>query len=148
MDVVLNSLTGELLEESWRIVAAGGTLVDISKKDMLARNALPMEPFTRNASYRALDTSLPFFTDEMIARCLSQTFHLMEQGRLQPIAPVNAFGFDAIPDALRMMRGAKHLGKLVISRCVNENPRVLVSHALGLCRVILPDTDHLTTILR
>lgn len=148
IDVVLNSLTGELLEESWRIVAAGGTLVDISKKDMLARNALPMEPFTRNASYRALDTSLPSFTDDMIARCLSQTFHLMEQGRLQPIAPVTAFGFDAVPDALRLMRGAKHLGKLVISRSVNENPRVLVSHALALCQIIVPLTDYLTTIIR
>ncbi|KAL8903528.1 MAG: hypothetical protein Q9207_003862 [Kuettlingeria erythrocarpa] len=57
VDVILNSLSGDLLIESWRCIADGGTMVDISKTDMVKRRNLPMEPFIRNASYRAVDMS-------------------------------------------------------------------------------------------
>lgn len=57
IDVILNSLTGELLDESWRICADGGHMVEIGKKDIVARNFLSMEPFDRNCSYRGVDFS-------------------------------------------------------------------------------------------
>jgi len=67
VDVILNSLTGDLLEESWRIIADGGTMVEIGKKDILDRNSLSMEPFGRNASFRALDFSYREISDTLIA---------------------------------------------------------------------------------
>jgi NADPH:quinone reductase-like Zn-dependent oxidoreductase len=57
IDVILNSLTGELLDESWRICADGGHMVEIGKKDIVDRNFLSMEPFDRNCSYRGVDFS-------------------------------------------------------------------------------------------
>lgn len=68
VDVILNSLTGELLDESWRIIADGGTMVEIGKKDILDRNSLSMEPFSRNASFRALDFSYREISDALIAK--------------------------------------------------------------------------------
>lgn len=67
VDVILNSLPGELLNESWRIIADGGTMVELGKKDILAKNNLPMEPFGRNASFRAMDLSYREISDELIA---------------------------------------------------------------------------------
>ena len=32
VDVILNSLTGDLLDESWRCIANGGTMVELGKK--------------------------------------------------------------------------------------------------------------------
>lgn len=57
IDVIINSLTGEMLDESWRLCADGGTLVEIGKKDIVERNTLSMEPFDRNCSFRAMDFS-------------------------------------------------------------------------------------------
>lgn len=57
VNVVINSLVGELLDASWRIVADGGTMVEIGKRDILDRNTLSMEPFDRNCSFRAVDLS-------------------------------------------------------------------------------------------
>jgi NADPH:quinone reductase-like Zn-dependent oxidoreductase len=57
IDVILNSLTGELLDESWRICADGGHMVEIGKKDIVSKNFLSMEPFDRNCSYRGVDFS-------------------------------------------------------------------------------------------
>jgi hypothetical protein len=50
-------LVGDLLEESWGCIRDGGTMVELSKKDILDRNYLPMEPFSRNVSYRSFDIS-------------------------------------------------------------------------------------------
>lgn len=67
VDVILNSLTGDLLDESWRICADGGIMVEIGKKDVLDRNKLSMEPFDRNCSFRALDFSHKSISDQLIA---------------------------------------------------------------------------------
>ena len=67
MDVILNSLTGELLDETWRICADGGTMVEIGKRDILDRKQLAMEPFDRNCSYRALDISHKQISKALVA---------------------------------------------------------------------------------
>ncbi|GKT64373.1 polyketide synthase [Colletotrichum tofieldiae] len=62
-DIILNSLTGDMLHESWRCIAENGRFIEIGKKDMLDRHNLSMEPFSWNASYRAFDLSLKCITD-------------------------------------------------------------------------------------
>jgi len=68
VDVILNSLSGDMLDLSWRCIADGGTFVEIGKKDMTDRNNLSMEPFCRNASYRPIDISINSFPTSTIAR--------------------------------------------------------------------------------
>ena len=69
VNVVINSLVGELLDASWRIMADGGNMVEIGKRDILDRNTLSMEPFGRNCSFRAVDMSYARHIDgPMVAR--------------------------------------------------------------------------------
>ena len=68
VDVILNSLTGHLLNESWLCIADGGTMVEIGKRDMLDRNSLSMVPFNRNASYRAVDMSHKSVPEPVVQR--------------------------------------------------------------------------------
>lgn len=55
IDIILNSVVGELLEASWNIIAHGGTMIEIGKKDIDDHNRLSMEPFKRCTSFRAMD---------------------------------------------------------------------------------------------
>jgi acyl transferase domain-containing protein/NADPH:quinone reductase-like Zn-dependent oxidoreductase len=59
IDVIVNSLTGDLLDATWRVCADGGILVELGKRDMVERNRLSMEPFDRGCSFRAVDLSHP-----------------------------------------------------------------------------------------
>lgn len=69
VDVIVNSLVGELLDASWRLVADGGNMVEIGKRDIVDRNTLAMEPFDRNCSFRAVDFSyLPHINEPLIKR--------------------------------------------------------------------------------
>lgn len=67
VDIILNSLVGDLLDASWRCIAEGGTMVELGKRDHIDRNTLAMEPFARNASYRCFDMSHKHVTDQVIA---------------------------------------------------------------------------------
>ena len=116
IDVIINSLTGELLDESWRICADGGNMVEIGKKDIVDRNFLSMEPFDRNCSFRAVDFSYSKqITDSLIANLLDRTFKLVTEGYLKPIHPITTFSFNDIPSAFAFLRSGKHLGKIVIA---------------------------------
>jgi NADPH:quinone reductase-like Zn-dependent oxidoreductase len=68
VDVILNSLTGDMLDESFRILADRGILVEIGKKDILDQNGLAMEPFDRNISFRGDDMSHQRVSDGLISQ--------------------------------------------------------------------------------
>ena len=66
--VIINSLTGDLLEESWGCIRDGGTMIELGKRDIIERNYLPMEPFSRNVSYRSFDISHKSVSNSIISR--------------------------------------------------------------------------------
>ena len=55
VDLVLNSLSGELLHESWRCVGRYGTMVELGKRDLVGAGKLEMRPFLGNRGYFGLD---------------------------------------------------------------------------------------------
>ncbi|KAL2851193.1 KR domain-containing protein [Aspergillus pseudoustus] len=116
VDVILNWLTGDLIDESWRCIANGGTMAELDKRDMLDRNTFSMEPFGRNTSYRCFDMSHVHVSDALIARLPRQLFALLHAGHVCPVAPITVFPFEDIPAAIRHMRSASHIRKIVISK--------------------------------
>lgn len=56
VDQVLNSLSGELLHETWKCVAPHGKLIEIGKRELTGYGRLDMEPFVANRSYCCVDT--------------------------------------------------------------------------------------------
>ena len=57
IDVILHSLPGEALRQTWQCIAPFGRMIDISMKDCLGNTGLEMAPFLRNATYSMV--SLP-----------------------------------------------------------------------------------------
>jgi NADPH:quinone reductase-like Zn-dependent oxidoreductase len=55
VDIVLNSLSGELLHASWKCVAQFGKLVELGKRDLVGYGRLDLEPFLANRSYYCVD---------------------------------------------------------------------------------------------
>ncbi|OQE88936.1 hypothetical protein PENNAL_c0015G05170 [Penicillium nalgiovense] len=130
VDVILNSLIGELLDESWRLTADGGIMVEIGKRDIVDRNTLAMEPFDRNCSFRAVDLSYTKeITNELIGRLLEEIFDLVKGGHVGPIHPISQYSFDQVIPALSYIRRGQHIGKIVISSG-EEDPQLPIRPAL------------------
>ncbi|CAM1502384.1 Fc.00g043680.m01.CDS01 [Cosmosporella sp. VM-42] len=143
VDVILNSLTGELLEESWRIIAAGGTMVELGKQDIIERRSLPMEPFGRNASFRGFDLSLSSFPKRTAGEHLDQLAELLEQGHVKPIFPIKVYSLDQIGDAFRFLGSGKHIGKLIISNGDKDKKAEVHPPARRLSRKLNPNHSYL-----
>ncbi|TVY51056.1 Fumagillin dodecapentaenoate synthase [Lachnellula cervina] len=130
IDVVLNSLTGDMLDESFRLLADGGKMIEIGKKDILDRNSLAMEPFDRNISFMAVDMSHERAPDHLVQRLLARLFELIKNGHVKPIAPIHTFSFSDVPSAVRFLRAGKHIGKIVITDGLEPDIKVPVRRAL------------------
>ena len=115
VDVCLNSLTGDLLHESWRCIADNGHLIEIGKKDILDRNSLSMEPFDRNCSYHALDLSHRSFDKVLMRESSLEILKLYRSGHIKPLYTCKVFPFEQIQEAFRYMQQGKHIGKVGIS---------------------------------
>ncbi|KAK7744645.1 Type I Iterative PKS [Cytospora paraplurivora] len=126
VDIILNTLTGDLLDASWRCIAEGGTMVELGKRDLLDRNTISMEPFARNASYRCFDLSHKCVTDQVIAVILKQMMDMILSGEVKPISPIKLFPYSDIPSAFRFMRSANHIGKIIISNKQHESTDIAV----------------------
>ncbi|KAI1365720.1 hypothetical protein F5Y08DRAFT_338477 [Xylaria arbuscula] len=143
IDLVLNSLTGELLDLSWRLVADGDTMVEIGKRDIIERNTLTMEPFGRNCSFHAVDMShTKTITHTLISHLLAEVFDLLTQRLILPIQPITQYGFEEVSDALAHMRRGIHIGKLVITRSGKRDVRVPIRRA-PVVPTLRPDVAYL-----
>ena len=55
VDIVLNSLSGELLHTSWKCVAEYGKMLEIGKRDFIGRGMLNMDLFEANRTFVGID---------------------------------------------------------------------------------------------
>ncbi|KAI2787681.1 Highly reducing polyketide synthase sdnO [Penicillium oxalicum] len=115
VDVVLNSLSGEWLNDSWECLARLGTFVEIGKTDIYKRNHLNMAPFDRSITFAAVDLVVLF--ENQIERMYDEfqtVVSLFESGELVPVAPVTSIPISNIEEAFRLIASRKHTGKVVI----------------------------------
>ena len=116
VDVVLNSLSGELLHASWDCVAAFGCLVEIGKRDLVGKGSLALAPFEHNRSYIGVDfAEIAYARPWVSGRLLRIMVDMLQQGQLKPIAPVTLFEGARVKDAMRFMQKGDHIGKVVVT---------------------------------
>ena len=70
VDLVLNSLAGELLHASWQCVAEFGKMIEIGKRDILEHGTISLEPFGGNRAFFGVDLIRLAEKPEIMARYL------------------------------------------------------------------------------
>ncbi len=110
VDVVLDSLAGEFVDASLRLVAPGGVFLEMGKTDIRDPGVIAREhPGVR---YRAFD--LFEAGPERIQRILAELAALFGEEALRPL-PVTTFDVRRAPAALRHLSQARHVGKVVMT---------------------------------
>ncbi|KAJ4419135.1 Mycolipanoate synthase [Gnomoniopsis sp. IMI 355080] len=121
VDVVLNSLSGDLMHASWRCVAASGTMVELGKRDILSGGGgscggkLAMAPFDDNRTFAAVDMARLAVQDpDAVGRLMVQMVDLYEHGFIVPLEPLKVFRAGEVVDAFRSLSADGHVGKVVV----------------------------------
>jgi polyketide synthase 12 len=110
VDVVLDSLAGEFVDASLRLVAPGGVFLEMGKTDIRDPGTVAQQrPGVR---YRAFD--LFEAGADHIARMLNDLATLFDDAALRAL-PVTAFDVRRAPAALRYLSQARHIGKVVLT---------------------------------
>lgn len=115
VDLVLNSLSGELLSTSWKCVAPYGAMVEIGKRDMVGRGQLALAPFEDNRTFLGGDlVGLMVTHKSTVARLMKLTLEQYLEGNFKPITPITTFEAENVGEAFRLMQTGSHIGKIVV----------------------------------
>ena len=113
VDVVLNSLTGELLQRSLELLRPGGRFVEIGKAEIL--DPAEVEARFEGIRYLWFDLGAILLEEPETFRALfERVLDRFERGELAPL-PTRTYPAEQVVDAFRFMAQARHIGKVVVS---------------------------------
>ena len=110
VDVVLNSLAGEFVDASLRLLPGGGRFVEMGKTDI--RDGRVIADAYPGVGYRAFD--LFEAGAQRIAQMLAELVGLFDRGAIGPL-PVRTWDVRRAPAAYRFLSQARHTGKVVLT---------------------------------
>lgn len=115
VDVVLNSLSGEVLHESWACTAMFGTFVELGKTDIYRKGRLDMSKLDGTFSFASVDIlTLLRYRPEVPAAILKKIMNMFDENKLKLVDPIHVRPITEIEDAFRFIQSRKHTGKVVL----------------------------------
>lgn len=120
VDVVLNSLTGDLLHASWQCCAPFGRFVEIGKRDLTDSGRLDMQQFLKNVTFSAFDLSHMYASDleahhEKWSSLMDDVLDLYRRQVISKIEPLSVFSIADVNKALRRFGSRNRMGKIAIN---------------------------------
>ncbi|OJK00237.1 hypothetical protein ASPACDRAFT_28570 [Aspergillus aculeatus ATCC 16872] len=141
VDMVLNSLSGPLLQSSFDCLADFGRFVEIGKKDLEQDSQLSMATFARNVSFSSVDILYwQASRSAEVSRAMSEVVRLLEQRTIDLIGPISEYSVSAIEKAFRTMQGGQHVGKIVVT---TTGADMVPVHREVIPIVLKPDASYL-----
>ncbi|KAH6632037.1 hypothetical protein F5144DRAFT_620943 [Chaetomium tenue] len=122
VDVVLNSLSGEMFRESCNLVAPFGRFVEIGRKDLMDDAMMPMGFLLRNITFAYVELTLIMENNKPLARhILRSVADLASAGHIRAV-PLTVMPISDIESAFRLIQAGKHTGKIILK--VEEDQKV------------------------
>ena len=130
VDVVLNSLTGDLLHASLQCCAQFGRFVEIGKKDLADSGRLNMHHFLKDVTFTAFDLSSLYLSknrahNQMWSKLIDDVLELYRARKISKIEPLTVYDIADTAKALRHFGSRNRMGKVAI-RLGDDNTKVEV----------------------
>ncbi|OBJ88765.1 polyketide synthase [Mycobacterium gordonae] len=130
VDLVLNSLAGEFVDASLRLLAPGGRFIEMGKTDLRD----PHDAAQRGIVYRAFD--LIEAGPELTSRMLADLMALFDSGQLKTL-PFKTFDVRRVRQAYRFVSQARHTGKVVLTLDPLATGTALITGGTGMAGAAL-----------
>jgi NADPH:quinone reductase-like Zn-dependent oxidoreductase len=114
VDVVLNSLSGELIDRGLEVLAPYGRFVELGKRDIYEDRPVGMRIFRKNISFHVVDLADTVETQRLRVRAWMEiVLERIASGAWRPL-PVTLFAAQETSEAFRFMAQARHIGKIAV----------------------------------
>lgn len=141
VDVVLDSLAGEFVDASLRLLPRGGRFIEMGMTDRREpEKVAERHPGVRYRSFHLMEAG-----PDRLREILTILVDLFESGALQPI-PITCWHVREAAETLRFMSQARHIGKNVLTLPVPWRPdgTVLITGGTGGLGAVI--ARHLVTV--
>ena len=115
VDLILNSLSGDLLRASWECIAPLGRFIELGKRDIESHTRISMSPFAASVTFASIDLGVvatqakPLMQDIM-----NSVMALVTEGKIRPPQPLHTYNCSRIEEAFRYLQSGKNTGKTII----------------------------------
>ncbi len=114
VDVVLNSLAGDAMHASLKLLRPFGRFLELGKRDFLDNTQLALRPFLHNIAYSGVDLDeLLAAKPDMAREMMVSLADLFASKELRPLTH-RVFESHEVGAAFRSMQASEHIGKIVI----------------------------------
>ncbi|OGT81122.1 MAG: hypothetical protein A3J35_07710 [Gammaproteobacteria bacterium RIFCSPLOWO2_02_FULL_52_10] len=114
VDVVLNSLAGEVVERNISLLRPFGRFIELGKRDFLENRKIGLRRFRNNISYFAVDADQLIQNQPLLAgKLFTDMMELFNRGEFRPLSHT-VFPACDISSAFRYMQQSAHIGKVVV----------------------------------
>jgi emericellamide synthase (highly reducing iterative type I polyketide synthase) len=125
VDVVLNSLGGEMFRESCNTLAPHGRFVEIGRKDLMENALMPMEFLLNNITFAYVDFAHILATRTMLAhQLLGDVMKLFASGAVQHVRLMK-YPISEMAAAFRLIQAGKHTGKVILTVSPEDKVQVV-----------------------
>ncbi|CAF4216355.1 unnamed protein product [Rotaria sp. Silwood2] len=129
VDVIINSLSGDFLQESIKLLAPLGHFIEIGKRDVYANAKLSLFQLRTGCNFHVMDlTAIQNYRPEKVHALLNEISHLCKNGILIPITPMTVFEPSAIRQTITTYSQATHIGKVVVRITASNEQLHLENH--------------------
>ncbi|KAH8694395.1 putative polyketide synthase [Ilyonectria robusta] len=120
VDVVLNSLSGEMFRHSCNLMAPFGRFVEIGRKELMDDALMPMGFLLKNITFNYVDMAQIIDINKSLARrILHDAVALLAKGSIGPVR-LTSMPMSDIEAAFRLIQAGKHHGKIILSVEANQ----------------------------
>ncbi|KAL4867936.1 hypothetical protein BDV12DRAFT_197797 [Aspergillus spectabilis] len=114
VDVILNSLSGEALRQSWACISHFGRFIEIGKRDLQTGGKLDMSPFLKNTTFSSVDLlTVAKHRPRIIASLLDDMVQLWSAEKIHEPKPTSVISYSGIQSGLRSLQMGQSMGKII-----------------------------------
>ena len=126
VDVVLNTLSGPLLQASRDVVAPFGHFIETGSRDFNQNSSLHMRYLARQISFSSVNLlSMMVHRPEQVHRVLTEVTRMLTEKNVTTVWPITAYPAADIVQAFERISTGKSAGKVVLRTGIQETVPVL-----------------------
>lgn len=126
VDVIVNSLSGPLLQESIKLLSSQGHFIEWGKRDIFDKNHLSMFDLRDDCSFHVIDIN-SLFTNRinLFSKLINEVVQLIVKGVFRPIQPTNVYEPSNVIDVFKKCNSGQMMGKCVLRLTNSQQPLLL-----------------------
>ncbi|MUM17644.1 SDR family NAD(P)-dependent oxidoreductase [Mycobacterium sp. CBMA271] len=124
VDVIYNSLPGEVIAQNFAVAGEFCRIIEIGKADMYFGGAMELKPFSGNLTFHSIDMDRMLrLRPEVFRELRRECTEMLMSGKLTPL-PYTRFPIGELVGAFEAVFRAEHMGRIVLD-FRNQTPQLL-----------------------